>query len=409
MVEINNKLTVLSTNFFIYPDEIGGSYNLADNINKRISKKGYKVITVSINPDNKLLKKEIEKNITHYRVNITKNKSRFARFISEIFSLRKKYKKILKKEKINLIHIHDFITGLAIILTPKNKSFKKIYHFHGSFLQEEKSNFWKEINKLNIIKKIFGKIYFFLLKKLYSKFLKSIDKFIVLSEYSKSVLKSEIKVKDQNIYKIPSGVDVGRFKIYPAKKEARNILNIQENKIIILTIRRLVNRMGLEELIESIKLFDSDLKQKILLLIGGKGELKNKLLKLVKKLGLSNNVKLLGFIPDDKLALYYRAADLFIMPSKELEGFGLVILESMASGIPVIGTKIGGINEIIGGFNKDLLVDKCTPLYLSKAIGSYFNNKILISKEDCRRYVLENYQWDNLISDIENIYLSMAK
>ena len=83
--------------------------------------------------------------------------------------------------------------------------------------------------------------------------------------------------------------------------------------------------------------------------------LKEELVQLSRRLKIEGNIKFAGFIPEQDLPDYYRAADAFILPTLELEGFGLVTLEALACGTPVLGTPIGGTKEILGMFDPSYL------------------------------------------------------
>ncbi|MHC5833145.1 MAG: glycosyltransferase, partial [Nostoc sp.] len=77
------------------------------------------------------------------------------------------------------------------------------------------------------------------------------------------------------------------------------------------------------------------------LAIAGRGHIQAALQQQATELGLDDNVKFLGFLPDEQLPLAYQAAELTIMPSQSFEGFGLVIIESIACGTPVLCTPVG--------------------------------------------------------------------
>ena len=123
----------------------------------------------------------------------------------------------------------------------------------------------------------------------------------------------------------------------------------------MLAVRRLVRRMGLEDLIDAIGL----LKHRhpdVLLLIAGKGKIGEELQQRIDAAGLQDNVKLLGFVPDNHLAALYRAATVSVVPTVALEGFGLITVESLASGTPVLVTPVGGLPEAVAGLSDDLVL-----------------------------------------------------
>ena len=99
--------------------------------------------------------------------------------------------------------------------------------------------------------------------------------------------------------------------------------------------------MGLEELIDAMKLI-ARRHPEALLLLGGSGPISSELQARIESHGLQQHVKLLGRVEDALLPLAYRAANLSVVPSRALEGFGLVTLESLAAGTPVYVTRVGG-------------------------------------------------------------------
>ena len=181
------------------------------------------------------------------------------------------------------------------------------------------------------------------------------------------------------------------------------------NKVILLTIRNLVNRMGLENLIIAFKKIVRHAPD-IYLVIGGDGPLKSKLMNLTNRLDLNDCINFIGFVHEDKLPNYYQMADLFVLPTKELEGFGLVTLEAMASKLPVIGTPIGGTNEILDNFNSNFLFNGTDPDSIAdlilknyKNIKQHPENWDEIS-QNCRKFVEKNYSWDKNIEALEETF-----
>jgi glycosyltransferase involved in cell wall biosynthesis len=98
----------------------------------------------------------------------------------------------------------------------------------------------------------------------------------------------------------------------------------------------------------------------VLLLIAGKGPLHDALSARIEDLGLQRHVRLLGYVPDADLALAYRAADLSVVPTVALEGFGLITVESLAAGTPVLVTPVGGLPETVQALAPNLILPAAT-------------------------------------------------
>jgi glycosyltransferase involved in cell wall biosynthesis len=227
---------------------------------------------------------------------------------------------------------------------------------------------------------------------------------IVLSEAFGAVLRERYGVEGDRVHVIPGGVDAGRFEPGMSRAEARERLGWAGERRILVTVRRLAARMGLENLVEAIgrvRLKHPD----VLLHIVGKGALAGALEERIEALGLEEHVKLLGFVPDEDLGLVYRAADLSVVPTVALEGFGLVILESLAAGTPVLGTPVGGIPEILSPFCEDLLLEGSGVEDLARGIGEVLDGgRRVPDGARCQEYVREHYDWLAIAQRIKSVY-----
>ena len=132
---------------------------------------------------------------------------------------------------------------------------------------------------------------------------------------------------------------------------------------------------------------------------------------MVDYFNLKESIRLLGHIPDGDLPGLYQAADFFILPTEKLEGFGLVILEAMASGTPVIGTPVGAIPEVIGSFDSRLIFDGTSWEDLKKKMEEVIEqpDRYYFAPETCRRFVEENYSWKMVAEDFEKVAIGLTK
>ncbi|WP_432498405.1 glycosyltransferase family 4 protein [Kineococcus gypseus] len=168
---------------------------------------------------------------------------------------------------------------------------------------------------------------------------------------------------------VPLAVDLERF--HPAGDVERAALRerwgVGGDGPVLLSVRRLVRRMGLENLIDAVPALRAR-HPGLRVLIGGRGYLEDELRARVERLGLAGTVQLLGFVPEEDLPGLHRAADLFVLPTLELEGFGVVTLEAFASGVPVVATPVGANPEVAGGLDASLLAASSTPPDLAAAV-----------------------------------------
>lgn len=377
------KILVISDK--LYPDEYGGSCT----VTYKLIKKWQENNSVDIFT----CKKTKTSNDTLFNNKVYRD---FIK-INPIFSV-KCLRSILKKNDYDVIVTHSvfawFIYYLATLFRDKYCNNNVYNVFHGPWHKEA---ILKYSGNNSNLKKFFIPKMMYKLEKLYCK---KNNNFIFLSKYMQNELALiDNKIKNKNCYFIPGGVDLQEYKRKYKKEEAKSLLGIEKNKCVLFTLRRLDKRMGIDNLIEAICLMNKEEREDFVLIIGGKGNYRKVLEEKAKP--IKNNVIFAGFISDEEINKYFCAADLFIVPTLDLEGFGLVNLESLAMGVPVVATPQGGMVELANSFKNFKLADENSVEGLRRAILKYsdiYINKII--KED-----LLTYDW----SFIAEKYLKILK
>jgi glycosyltransferase involved in cell wall biosynthesis len=179
-------------------------------------------------------------------------------------------------------------------------------------------------------------------------------------------------------------------------------LGLPPERTLLLTVRRLYARMGLENLVRAMAAAARE-QPDALLLIGGRGPLQTRLQELIDEHALAEHVHLLGYIADERLPLYYQAADCFVLPSVELEGFGLATLEALACGTPVLGTAVGGTVEVLGNLDRRLLLKSPAAEDIAAGILGHLAAPP-VTREQCRRYAEEHYSWSRMVVQLERLF-----
>jgi len=249
------------------------------------------------------------------------------------------------------------------------------------------------------------------MRKMEKRVLSKALKIFVLSRYSIEQISEIHHLPQEKLVMIPAGIELDRFRLPESgKNPVRKELDIGLDKTVFFTVRNLVPRMGIENLIEAFKQ-SNILREKGLLLIGGEGFLKVSLRDMVKDYGLEGTVKLLGRVSEEDLPRYYQAADFFVLPTRELEGFGLVILEAMACGTPVLGTPIGAIPETVGLFDKNLLFEGIRSENMKTKLEDVINRpeKYRFDPQVCRKFVEERYSWEKMADAFEREVMRLIK
>ena len=221
---------------------------------------------------------------------------------------------------------------------------------------------------------------------------------------SKATLNSciDIGLKKEELEIIPFGVDTD---FYRPLKILKN-----ENIFQILAVGYLIERKGFEYLIKATKEVLNE-HHNIQLTIVGSGPLEEKLKNIIKELKLESNAKIMQNVSDDELLQLYNSSDLFVLPSivdsqGNTEGLGVVLLEAMACGLPVVGSNIGGIPDIIQDNETGLLVPEKDITELSNTILNLIENEDLRNKLAVNGHnrVKEKFSWEKLAKDYIDVY-----
>ena len=206
------------------------------------------------------------------------------------------------------------------------------------------------------------------------------------------------------IHVIPGGVDCNRFAIDASRAECRARLGWPVDRRIVLCVRRLTHRMGLSQLVASV----SALRQRVpdvLVLIAGQGPLEAELHTQIQRAGLEAHCRLAGFISEDDLPSAYRAADLTVVPSVALEGYGLIVPESLAAGTPALVTPVGGLPETVEGLPGRLVFTDASAPAIAQGLGDALTGAVpLPSTDECRAYARRRNDWPVVAEQVRHVY-----
>jgi glycosyltransferase involved in cell wall biosynthesis len=231
---------------------------------------------------------------------------------------------------------------------------------------------------------------------------------IVLSTAFKELLVRRYGVGPGAVRVVRPGVDLRRFSP-GGRGEAVAALGLPRDRQVAVTARRLVPRMGIQVLLQSwAQVMRSFSGARPLLLVVGDGPLRSTLEEQARELGVSDDVRFLGKVSDGDLVAAYRAAEVAVAPSLSLEGFGLVALEALACGTPVVGTSVDGLREALMGLDPGVLVPPGDAEALAaRLLGALDGSAGAPSRERCRAYA-EGFSWERTAEEVREIYESVA-
>ena len=375
----------LVTHFF--PPHIGGIEKVAEEQCKRLPKLGYQ-ISVLTSKTHKQNEHRIEGiHVFPYPVLSLAERVGLP-YPVPLFKAYKIFTEVIRKCDIVHVHGHPYMSSYIACKIAKKYKKPLILTQHNTFIDFRS---W-----LNIVEHLNDWV-------VGSMVLKDADRVITVSgKTMEYVLKlGADKSKTSVMY---NGVDQNFF--YPMNKErSKDKLGLPENKLLILTVRRLVYKNGLDTLLESASLLARDCPN-LLFIVVGNGPDRKFMTNRIRQLGVNDNVRLAGFVPEELLPLYYNAADYFVIPSSSGEGLPLVLLEAMACGLPVIATTVGGTPEII----KDMVNGVLVPPRNQEALAQTISKLLSLKEEsqairiESRKTVEANLNWDKNVRQLIEIY-----
>ncbi|MBW1700397.1 MAG: glycosyltransferase [Deltaproteobacteria bacterium] len=237
---------------------------------------------------------------------------------------------------------------------------------------------------------------------------RSCDRIIVSTERGKQELIHFYNAKPDAIGVIPCGVNLDLFQPMP-KSEARSQLGLDQQDTILLYVGRFAALKGLDRLLQAIS-FLKDHNKLRLIIIGGEGfdsPETVRLKRLSRALGVENRVIFMGSIEHESLPPYYCAADLLVVPSHH-ESFGLVALESLACGTPVVATKVGVAEVTIKEGKTGFVVSDPAPRVLAEKIGTALTDpQRKFASVDTLRETVTRFSWSNVVDAMMDEYRSV--
>ena len=383
-----------------YPETLGGSQTVVYDTSRLLAERGHEVVVMSSSRQTsfKGFLTYLSRNLSLQRVSYREG-NRLLGILSFALNFCRDFKRLIKENSFDVMIAHHVISGALAMLCVKNK-IPLVYFFHSPWYREyeirksykrKEGLSWNEKGIAYVLKIIQG-------------FLISHAKEVwVQSDYMKEeVQKLVLSYPSERILKLTSGIDIQKFVPAKDRQALRRQMEISEKTFLMFTVRRLVPRMGIDALIEAMPAVLTA-RPNAQLWIAGTGPLENQLKEKVHALKLQSSVRLLGEVRNPAFIQTYQAADLFVMPSTELEGLGLVILESMACGTPVLGTPVGGIKEILSQFEEHLMTKGTFSKDLVKGILDWASHeKVGSLRIKARKFIEEQFNWKKTIDRMES-------
>jgi D-inositol-3-phosphate glycosyltransferase len=245
--------------------------------------------------------------------------------------------------------------------------------------------------------------------------LENADCTVATSPQEKEHMRSLVSSKG-NIEIIPCGTDIQRFGSIE-RSVSRQKLNIADDAKVVFYVGRFDERKGIETLVRAVRRSNLGRDENLLLVIGGgsrpgasDGIERERIEGIVQELGLSAKTRFPGRIGEEDLALYYAAADVCVVPS-HYEPFGLVAIEAMASGTPVIASDVGGLQFTVVDEKTGLLAPAKDEDAFAVAIDRIVSNpewRDTLGK-NARKRVEAKFSWDGVAAQLDELYTQLIE
>jgi len=312
--------------------------------------------------------------------------------VNNFLEVRKQIKQTLKQNNINFIMSADYLTALSAI-SVSGKHAKVIFTFHGT----------RSVSDLGIQKYNYRQIF----TKLFEKFSWS---------FSNAVIVPSLYAKQ---YLLTNNPLLNPKKIYIVQNIVTNCFYSRNNKVpvgrhVILYAGRLFEYKGVLNLIKAFAKFIQTNSKALLFVVypssSAEPGMERKMISLIKHLGVKKNTRIKKDPPKHNLIQYYKNSDVLVLPSK-LENSPLVVLESLASGTPVIGTPVGNLKELLGKLDSTLILKNDSPEEILLKLNTFFsmptNNRKVLGKRSIKlaKRFSEAQALASFGKVIKNIYL----
>lgn len=297
----------------------------------------------------------------------------------------KKVQKIINDFKPHIIHgaVYEGVTMAAI-----NGFIKKV----PIIILEETSDPQNRSSKANLLLRMFSLV---------------ADKFVAISPNVSDYLIKTAKISSKKVITINNGVEIPRQVSDLEVQNLKSQYSINENDFVIGTVGRLINdHKKVTDIIEAIHLLKELDNLKLMIVGDGKD------LELIKQkaidLGVQDKVIFTGYQYDS--APFYKLTDVFCIASQR-EGFGLVAAEAMLHNLPVIATKVGGLQNVVVDGKTGILIQPHQPQEIADSIKKLYDSADLVKEYAANGYdrAMANYTEKRYAKDVENLYEELLK
>lgn len=350
----------------------GGSVRLAYDLAQGLLARGHQlsVVAEDVFEDGEGIRVEDGVTVLRYRLPSAR-RIPFRRHSQHIAATAKALR--LLPSKPDAVHGHSLFQYVAAVRAFAGRA-RLCFSVHSPAVDELRIT-WKAQGWVGALKSVGG---LSTIRRLERECLKASDNVTAESGYTRILLaRAHGDAEARRVATVPGWVDLERFRPIPEEDipDARRRLGWPVDRPVLFVLRRLEARMGLDNLLRALAIVHQrghDCRT----YIGGSGSQLAALIKLRDELGLTREVDFMGFVPGEVLPLAYAASDASVIPTAQLECFGIIALEALACGRPTLVTPVGALTEVVGSFEPAWIAESNTPDDIASLIIAYLQKRL---------------------------------
>jgi len=386
-------LRILTVAGWMHPDAEGGSFRFVFELNRALARRGHRVTVLTGRIHARLPEVQDIDGVRVMRYPLRMSPTP-AFYLSTFRSVRAA---LADADKCDVVHLHHPVSAFAAARAVRDY-LPMVHTLHVAYFLE----YLDRVSSERVGLSGWQRAAAWVLRRMETLTLGRCRRIAVLSEAVAAQVRRDFPHAAGKLVRIPGGVDLDFFSP-GSQAEARERLNLPAEGPILLTVRRLEPRMGIDNLLDAMPAI-LEAAPGCLLVIAGRGSLAEALHRRAEELGLGGAVRFAGFVPEDHLPCYYRSANLFVLPTRALEGFGMATLEAFACGTPAVVTPAGASPELVGPVDPGLVAAGTQPQDLAEAVSVFLNrtDRAELGRR-CREYA-ETFCWDSIAEQYEHLY-----
>lgn len=379
-----------------HPDLDGGGYRYATEVAERLAARGHEVHAVFPNPRNRLAASESRAGVHLHRVPDGTG-SFFANWRSENAAAREVVASLLAPgQPRTLLATHQ------AYFEPAARGWPTVFMFQGAWGLEYR--FSQQAKARGTLRRLLDPWIARMLHRTEGRALRAAPEVFVASDYTRRRLPAWHPGVRSPVTVVSGGANFAQFHPPADRAALRRKWDLSPETFLFLAVRRLDPRMGLAGLLAAFATASGD-HPHARLWLAGRGPQQAALEAEIVRLGLAGRARLLGFVPEADLPGLYAAADCTLMPSLDLEGFGLATVESLACGTPVLASDAGANPELVGPLDPALVYPTGDPSAPAAQLEAILSGRLrLPTREAAARHAAESFRWERPVEAFERAW-----